>query len=70
MWAKTQKRFSGINVRQTAMLEKLICPHTEYEIAGFSGGHVRKKPKILEDFEVDVSQQKLRETATSKLRLH
>lgn len=33
-------------------------------------GHVRKTPKILDNFEVDISQQELRETTLSNLRLH
>ena len=34
-------------------------------------GHImeKKNPKILDDVEVDISQQELREIATSKLRL-
>lgn len=54
------------------MLRKLTCPHTRYGIPGFLGTHKkkRKKPKILDDFEIDVSQQELRETATSKFYLH
>lgn len=49
------------------MLEKLICPHTGYGVPGFSGAHNEKQnPKILDDLEVDISQQELRETVTSK----
>lgn len=41
--AKTQKkRLSGINVKQIAVLGKLICLHTGYGIASLSGTHKKK----------------------------